>query len=72
MLLVEIIKPAPDSHYRLVPCKCGGEPLYEHFMDEPIPIDHWGVRCNSCGKTTEKFYKAQHDAQIEWNTANKA
>lgn len=61
------IKPAPDSHYRLLPCNCGGEPLYHHLEYDFTDVDYWRVVCPVCGRQTTDFH-ARHDAQIDWNT----
>lgn len=64
-----ILKPAPDSQYRLRPCKaCGGDCVayveYEHPEGPPL---RWRVVCYDCGNTVDVATKIRHTAQIEWN-----
>lgn len=42
MAIISRTRPAPDSHFRLIPCKCGGEAEYLQF-DTGL----WAVRCTS-------------------------
>lgn len=67
-MFVETVPVAPDSQFRLVPCECGCEPVYHHYMGEAIPVDHWGVKCLKCKRGTKRYYQARHDAQLAWNT----
>lgn len=66
-MLIEKVKPAPDSQYRLVPCRCGGEPVYHHLEYDWTDVDYWRVACPVCGRQTTDFH-IKHDAQIDWNT----
>lgn len=68
-MLKETIKPDPDSQYRLLPCKCGGEPVYQHWFG--AAGDYWKVECPKCGRHICAG-TIRHELQIEWNTANKA
>lgn len=65
-IVVTVILPAPDSHFRLVPCGCGSENVvYEQYqMQDAYP---WRVRCFDCGRMVDKGYAARHDAQVAWN-----
>lgn len=57
-----LVAPAPDSQYRLVPCKCGNDqPIYVVGND-----GKWRVLCLDCKNETEGF-GIQHDAQVNWN-----
>lgn len=67
-MITEKIKPAPDSQFRLVPCECGGEPIYRHMIGEAIKFDVWDVYCPTCGEETGSFGLIRHDAQLLWNT----
>lgn len=55
-----MIKPDPDSHFRLRRCTCGGEPVYAGGDNG------WAVRCPDCGRKSER-HLARHDAQVAWN-----
>lgn len=57
-----LVAPAPDSQYRLVPCKCGNDqPVYVMGAD-----GKWRVLCLDSNNETEGF-SIQHDAQANWN-----
>ena len=71
-MLIETIKPEPDSQFRLLKCECGREPVYQKHQIQAVPYGLWCVICPSCHRGTKKYYQARHDAQLEWNTANKA
>ena len=75
--VVEISKPAPDSHYRLQPCSCGSsEVVYARYnvphrtgsavKTTPAP-DMWRVVCTDCGATVDLQGTIKHDVQVEWN-----
>lgn len=61
-----IVKPEPDSQYRLRPCKCGSDNVafaqYRKDGYEP-----WRVRCFDCGFTVDKESACRHDVQVLWN-----
>ena len=62
----EIIRPDPDSHFRLIPCDCGrSDVAYSRLIKLPYRVQ-WTAGCLACGKTT-RTWTAQHTAQIEWN-----
>lgn len=63
MVHMQII-PAPDSHYRLIPCGCGsGRVAYEQYGVGRL----WRVRCPACGRTVDRGCMARHEAQVAWN-----
>ena len=63
MVHMQII-PTPDSHYRLISCKCGfDKAVYQQYGAGRL----WRVRCSSCGHTVDKGCVARHDAQLAWN-----
>ena len=65
--VVEIIKPTPDSQYRLIPCACGSsEVIYAQYID-PAGAPRWRVVCMTCSATTDTGSITRHDAQLEWN-----
>ena len=63
----EIIRPDPDSQYRLLtPCECGSaEVVYTRRITIPGGVK-WVAGCLTCGKCTRPW-GVQHHAQIEWN-----
>ena len=66
---VEIIKPVPDSHFRLVPCEsCGGDNVaYVKYM-HPTKGERWRVVCFDCGETVDTGCAVcRHRAQLAWN-----
>ena len=65
--VVEIIKPAPDSLYRLIPCDCGStEVVYTQYID-PAGAPLWRVACMDGGAKVDAGASTRHDAQLEWN-----
>ena len=65
--VVEMIKPADDSQYRLVRCECGStEVVYLHCKGEFEQLA-WRVKCMDCMAETRSCYPIRHDAQIAWN-----
>lgn len=65
----EIKVPAPDSQYRLVPCKkCLSDNVaYEHYNGRGGA--KWRVKCFDCCHTVDKGNTVRHDAQLAWNEA---
>ena len=69
--VVEIIKPDPDSQYRLTPCDCGsGEVVYARYIT-PAGALLWRVVCTDCGAVADLRGDVRHDVQCEWNRRNK-
>lgn len=60
----QIITPAPDSHYLLLPCpECMGDNVaYVQKANEEL----WHGKCFDCGFTGEGA-AARHDAKLLWN-----
>lgn len=64
--VIEIIPADPESQFRLLNCKCGGDnAAYVHY--EVDGGTAWRVECFDCGFTVDKGHRARHDAQVEWN-----
>lgn len=63
----EIIRPDPDSQYRLLtPCECSSaEVVYIRRVTNPDGVK-WAAGCLACGRST-RWWTIQHHAQIEWN-----
>lgn len=65
--VVQIIKPDPDSQYRLTPCDCGSsEVVYAKYIDR-ARAEVWRVVCTVCGKTVDVCTTIRHQAQLAWN-----
>lgn len=65
--VISIIKPEPDSQFRLRPCPaCGGDNVayveYKKATQEP-----WRVDCLDCGHSVDGQAVNRHDAQQLWN-----
>lgn len=61
----EIIRPEPDSHFRLRPCGCGyGDAVYTRTITRHGV--EWMAGCLTCERCT-RVWTIQHHAQIEWN-----
>ena len=59
---VQIVKPSPDSQYRLVPCRCGSDNVA--YM---LGVDgQWRGMCFACD-TQGPGSTVRHDAQVKWN-----
>lgn len=65
--VLETIKPAPDSHFRLLPCECTGDNVaYEKY--KAPDGERWRVRCFDCGKITDPGRPTpRHEVQVLWN-----
>lgn len=63
-MFTETVKPDPDSQYRLVPCKCGGEPFYRHWFG--AEGEYWRAECPKCGRRSVTR-TIRHEVQIDWN-----
>lgn len=61
MAIKQRFRVAPDSHFRLLPCACGGEAEYLEF-----DTGMWAVGCRGCGKRT-KLHSIRHRVQLDWN-----
>ena len=68
--VIQIITPAPDSHFLLLPCPaCQGDNVayvQKCTNDEEL----WHGKCFDCGYTGEGG-AARHDAQLIWNKKSK-
>ena len=66
--VIQIITPAPDSHYLLLPCPvCQGDNVaYVQKTNDEM----WHGKCFDCGFTGEGA-TARHDAQLLWNKKSK-
>ena len=65
--VIEIKKPDPDSHFKLLPCKkCESDNVaYVHYNGRGGAA--WRVTCFNCGHTVDNGNRARHDAQMRWN-----
>ena len=65
--VVEIIKPEPDSQYRLAPCLCGShEVVYARYIGPGGP-QLWRVVCTDCKTTVDLQGCVRHEVQVAWN-----
>lgn len=65
---IGIMKPEPDSHFRLIPCgNCKGNNVaYVKYLDKDRV--RYRVSCFDCGNTVEPEKAAcAHDVQLVWN-----
>lgn len=66
--VIKIVKPVPDSQFRLLSCNCGSDNVaYVKYRQEDTAEDAWKVSCFDCGRTVDKVDAVQHDAQRSWN-----
>lgn len=66
--VLEIIKPAPDSQYRLRHCvNCGLENVAYVKYNHPDG-ETWRVQCFDCGETADPGQPVpRHEVQLLWN-----
>lgn len=64
---IEIKVPAPDSQFRLVPCKACGDERAAYVRYRAGGIEPWRVQCLGCGHSVDKAAAVRHDAQVAWN-----
>lgn len=63
---IQIIKPDPESHFRLRPCLCKSENVaFVQYENEGEEL--WRVQCFDCGHTILPGSAIRHEAQVEWN-----
>lgn len=63
---IAVVVPEPDSHYRLVPCKCSSDNVaYVQYVSGEE--EKWRVCCFDCGQTVDIGTPVRHDAQTAWN-----
>ena len=69
--VLEIIKPEPDSQYRLRPCRCRSDNVaYVQYQYPDGP--RWAVKCFDCGAAIIcSWPRPRHDAQLAWNNWTK-
>lgn len=65
--ILDIKKPDPDSHFRLLPCKACRSENIAYVRYQAGAIMPWRVQCFDCGHVVDKGAIARHDAQIAWN-----
>lgn len=67
--VLQIVKPEPDSHYRLVPCpECGDADNAAFLQYQGRQGDRWRVACFTCGNTVDiGTAENRHAAQVAWN-----
>ena len=67
--VIQIIMPAPDSHFLLLPCPvCMGDNVA--YVQKTNDGELWHGKCFDCGYTGEGA-AARHDAQLNWNKKSK-
>lgn len=65
--VVEIIKPDPDSQYRLRDCTCGSDQvIYAKYIGAQGEM-LWRVVCTDCGATADLQGDIRHQVQMAWN-----
>lgn len=68
--VVQIVKPDPDSHYRLRDCLCGSsQVVYAEYIHTNGTL-LWRVVCTDCGAAVDLQTRSRHDVQVEWNRRN--
>lgn len=59
---VQIIKPDPDSQFRLLPCQCKSDNVAYILGVDAM----WHVHCFDCGRNGHGS-NIRHIAQVAWN-----
>lgn len=63
--VIQISKPDPDSHFKLLPCLCGSDNVaYVKYQANATEL--WRGQCFDC-LCSGKGAVAKHDAQQIWN-----
>ena len=65
--VVEIVKPEPDSQYRLRACNCGSEEVIYAKYTGGDGVPRWRVVCTDCGATVDLQGNVRHEVQKAWN-----
>ena len=64
--VIEIKKPAPDSQYRLIPCRCKSDNVayvkYKKGCEEL-----WRAQCFDCNRNVDVGTSVRHQVQLVWN-----
>ena len=68
--VLQIVKPAPDSHYRLRDCLCGSSQVVYAEYIHPSGAQLWRVVCTDCGAAVDLQTRVKHTLQVEWNRRN--
>ena len=64
--VIQIVKPAPDSHFLLLPCpKCKGDNV-AYTQKEAQGGERWHGKCFDCGFEGQGA-EVRHEAQVIWN-----
>lgn len=64
--VIDIKKPAPDSHFRLKACKkCRGDNV-AYVLRRTVTGEAWRAECFDCGRISAPG-DSRHDAQADWN-----
>ena len=68
--VIDIKKPAPDSHFRLKACgKCNGDNV-AYVLRHTAIGEVWSAECFDCGHAGAPGY-SRHDAQGNWNQSGR-
>lgn len=68
--VIQIIKPAPDSQFLLLPCPvCQGDNV-AYVQKKTNDGEKWHGKCFDCEYTGEGA-AVRHDAQLKWNQKSK-
>lgn len=57
--------PEPDSQFKLLPCRCGGQNVGYQSTITGGKKEH-RAKCPDCGQRTP-WFQCRHDAQVDWN-----
>lgn len=64
---IEIKRPDPDSHFRLLPCKACRSEDVAYVRYQAGALTPWRVQCLACGHVVDKQTVIRHEVQIAWN-----
>lgn len=66
--VIEINRPKPDTHFRLLPCKSCRSDNAAYVKYRSGSVELFRVSCFDCGYTVKpKQAACAHDAQLAWN-----
>lgn len=69
--VLKIVRPDPDSHYLLLPCRCTSDNVaYVRYKEGCKEL--WRVQCFDCHRVVDLGTGVRHQVQVVWNDKMRA